>query len=184
MTLYKSLVRSRLEYVCPLWCPSKIEDIQKIESLQRRYTSKIEGYRGLHYWDRLAGLKLMSLQRRRERYCILHLFKILTNSAPNDLNISFYNHPRRGVCAKVPPLTTSAKAKFQTQYDSSFVVFAPRLWNSLPNSIRSLDTFPRFKAALTRYMLSLPDEPPVYGIPSSNSLLQRPGHHARLEMRR
>ena len=29
-TLYKSLIRSHLEYCCPLWDPSKIGDIQEI----------------------------------------------------------------------------------------------------------------------------------------------------------
>ena len=156
----------------------------KIESLQRHFTSKIDGYKDLHYWGRLTGLNLMSLQRRRERYCILHLFKILTDAAPNDLNITHYIHPRRGLCVKVPPVSTSAKAKFKTLYDNSFVVLAPRLFNSLPKSVRDMDTFSKFKAALTRHLISIPDEPPVHGIPSGNSLLQRPGHYEGLEMRR
>jgi len=41
MTLYKSLVRSILEYCCPLWNPSKITDIQLLESVQRTFTNKI-----------------------------------------------------------------------------------------------------------------------------------------------
>ena len=182
MTLYRSFVRSRLEYACPLWCPSKVEDIMNIESIQRHYTSKIDGYSELHYWDRLAKLKLMSLQRRRERYILLHLYKILINTAPNEMEITFCNSPRRGLCAKVPSIVKSAKSKFQTKYDDSFAVFAPRLWNTLPKSIRAAETFTKFKSVLTRHMLSIPDEPPVHGIASSNSLLQRAGHHGRLEM--
>ena len=33
LTLYKTLVRSRVEYSCPLWTPSKIEDIAKLEQV-------------------------------------------------------------------------------------------------------------------------------------------------------
>ena len=68
MTIYKSLVRSHLEYCCPLWNCSKNKDIQQLEGIQRTFTSKIDGTQHLNYWQRLKALDLMSLQRRRERY--------------------------------------------------------------------------------------------------------------------
>ena len=184
MTLYKSLVRSRLEYCSPLWTSNKVEDIMKIEAIQRHFTSKIDGYKDLHYWDRIAGLKLMSLQRRRERYCILHIFKIIHKLVPNDLNITFNTSDRRGICANIPPMAKASKPKFQSLYDSSFAVFAPRLWNTLPKSIREEETFTKFKRALTNHILSTPDEPPITGAPSSNSLLQRAGQLGRQQMSR
>ena len=64
MTLFNSLIRSRLEYLSPLWNPSKIEDIKTIEGVQRLFTSKISGLAQYTYWERLQKLKLMSLQRR------------------------------------------------------------------------------------------------------------------------
>ena len=59
-TLYKSLVRSHLEYCCPLWSPRKITDIQLIEGVQRSFASRIWGVQHLNYWGRLKALKLMS----------------------------------------------------------------------------------------------------------------------------
>ena len=64
LTLYKSLVRSHLEYCCPVWHPKKISDIEEVEEVQRVFTRKILGMESLNYWDRLKRLSLMSLQRR------------------------------------------------------------------------------------------------------------------------
>ena len=76
ITLYKSLLRSLLEYSCPLWNPKKVSDIQQLEAVQRTFTKRIWGLQDKDYWSRLQTLKLMSLQRRRERYIILHMWKI------------------------------------------------------------------------------------------------------------
>ena len=65
LTLYKSLIRSRLEYCCPFWDPTKIQDIVTLEGIQRSFTSKIVSVAHLDYHDRLKELKMMSLQRRR-----------------------------------------------------------------------------------------------------------------------
>ena len=87
LTLYKSIIRSRLEYSCPVWNPSSMPDINKLESTQRAFTRYISGCQGLSYWDRLKKVGMMSLQRRRERYVILHSLKIWQGAVPNDLDI-------------------------------------------------------------------------------------------------
>ena len=89
LTLYSSMVRSKLEYCCPLWNPSTVSDIQKLEQVQRLFTSRIADCQGMSYWERLKALKIQSLQRRRERYVIIHTWKILNNLTNNDIGISF-----------------------------------------------------------------------------------------------
>ena len=90
LTLYKSMVRSLLEYCCPLWSPTKVTDIQELENVQKIFTTKIAGMSELNYWERL---KKLSLQRRRERYIILHMWKILNAKTSNDLSIEFVFQP-------------------------------------------------------------------------------------------
>ena len=73
LTLFKSMVRSQLEYCCPLWNPIKILDIQELESVQKVFLSRTDAGRisctdGLNFWEMLQHFSLMSLQRRRGRY--------------------------------------------------------------------------------------------------------------------
>ena len=171
LPLYKSIVRSRTEYLCPAWNPSKVEDIMKLESVQRTFTARIREVRHLPYWERLKELNIMSLQRRRERYIIIHVFKIYNQLAPNDLKMSFFFNERRGICCNIPPIVKSSKQKYQSQYDSSFRVTGAKLWNLLPKAIKNKPTLESFKAALTKYITSLPDQPPIPGQPNDNSLI-------------
>ena len=173
LTLYKSMVRSLLEYCCPLWNPAKICDIQELESVQKVFTSKISGMNELHYWERLHQLSLMSLQRRRERYIILHMWKILHNRTSNDVQVIFDYRPRLGNQAKIPNISRNSTAANQTLYDCSFAVMGPRLWNCIPYNLNTISCLDTFKNKLTRFLLAVPDKPPIRGYtsPNSNSLL-------------
>ena len=102
LTVFRALVLNILEYSCPLWSPSKIQEIAKLESVQRRFTSKIHSVMHLDYWERLKALKMFSLQRRRERYLLIYLWKIINDKVPNDVNIGWHVHVCRGIVADIP----------------------------------------------------------------------------------
>ena len=169
LTLFKTMIRSILEYCCPLWSPSKISDIQVIEGVQRHFTSRISGLSNMSYWERLKKLKLSSLQRRRERYLIICIFKMLNNLMPNDLEITFSDQGRRGIRAAVPALKKSATNKAQRMYDESFAVMGPRLWNCIPAETTRKTKLSTFKTSLGSFLMKIPDTPPTPGYSSINN---------------
>ena len=174
-TLYKSVVRSHLEYCCPLWTNLSLENLRDLESVQRSFTNKIICPPYVeNYWDRLEYLQIMSLQRRRERYAILHIWKVLHEITSNDLGISFYESRRFGIMANVPPLNNNSNQKAKTLYDLSFAVIGPRLWNVIPKDIKDCDTLITFKCNLDKFLFeTFPDHPPIsgYAISNNNSIL-------------
>ena len=173
LTLYKSLVRSHWEYCCPLWNNSKVLDIQLIEGLQRNFTSRISGVQHQGYWQRLKALNLMSMQRRRERYVIIHMWKILQQRCPNDLGVQFSAPSRHGIKARIPGLSKKSSQHHLSLYDGSFAVMGPHLWNIIPSSLHSIEDQLQFKIKLTGFLKSFPDNPPVssYSCPNGNSIL-------------
>ena len=168
LTLYKSLVRGHLEYCCPLWHPSKISDTELLESVQREFTRRIDGYKYFSYWDRLKQLNISSLQRRRERYILIIMWKILHNEVPNP-NVQFRTISRLGIQAVVPGLIPNTRATNRSLYDQSFSVIGPTLWNALPGQLTTIQSGTMFKNKLSKLINLLPDEPPVSGYVRAHS---------------
>ena len=126
----------------------------------------------LDYRQRLKKLHLLSLQRRRERFIIFHMWKIVYCKITNDLNIHFRFTDRRGITALIPSIQRT-NSKAQTLYDNSFAVFGSRLWNFLPAHISVISCFSTFKIKVDNLLSQYPDKPPIQGYPyvHDNSLL-------------
>ena len=173
MTMFRSYVLSRLEYVSPAWNPMMIGDITEVESVQRSFTAKISGLEDQDYWQRLQSLKLFSLQRRRERYMFTHLWKIYKGLAPNDLQFEFQNHIRLGPQCRRRNYQCRT-ASLQTTRYNFFSSTAPRIFNIMPAHIKNAKNPETLKLRLDRLLCTLPDHPPTPGYRSvtSNSLLE------------
>ena len=95
MTLFKSLVFPRLNHGSQLWSPHLVKHIDQLEKIQRSFTKHI--MQSLEYSERIVSFKLYSLQRRRERYCIVYVWEIIEGLVPNFSNpiVCSYSERRR-----------------------------------------------------------------------------------------
>ena len=185
VTLWKSLIQCKLEYCSQLWCPIRKGEIQTIEMVQRSFLRRISGYNELDYWEQLRRLKLYSLERRRERYRIIYVWRILEGQVPNiksangnSEKISSKWHPRRGRECIIPAVSRQAPTHIQNLIYASLPIHGQRLFNTLPADIRNITgcSVDSFKRRLDKYLQSVPDEPQIPGYTAqrraeSNSLL-------------
>lgn len=182
LTLFKSLILPLVEYCCQIWSPGQLGMIRRLESVQRTFTYKIEGQRNNNYWERLKCLDMFSLERRRERYILIYIWKIIQNKVPNiyegDLpTVTCYRHQRRGLLCRVPSANYRAPARIKNKLDESLPVIGSRLFNCLPAEIREVEGgLDSFKKKLDTFLRTIPDKPVLphyYQTSPGNSLLQQ-----------
>ena len=180
ITLWKTLVLPKMEYCSQLWSPTRKGDIQRIELLQKNYVQKIHGGYGLNYWQRLHKFNLFSLQRRREQYQIIYVWKILEKMVPNVNNPGIRDQIslRNGRTCVIPTVNRNATTRIQKIRESNLDVHGARLFNCLPRSIRNITghSIEMFKSNLDRFLKLILDEPLIPGYTAvrkadSNSLL-------------
>ena len=121
LTLWKCLIRSKLEYCCQLWNPSRKGDIQMLEQVQRNFIRKITGMEQLSYWEQLHAQSMYSLERRRERYLIIYTWRIMEGqvpniSEPNRVGIKEKWHIRRGRVCIVPTANSQTSGSVRSLY--------------------------------------------------------------------
>ena len=168
LLLLKTYLIPRLEYCSAAWNPHLINEIEQLESVQRSFTSRIDNMEHLNYYERLAKLKLYSLQRRRERFLIIHTWKTFKELAPNDLQLKFHIHSRLGIQADRLPLKAKSE-KVKTLRHNFFSHSGPRLFNLIPGQIKSAQTLQSFKNNLDKFLRKIPDYPPIPGYKRVNT---------------
>ena len=77
LQLFKSLVRTHLEYGSTVWSVANKKEAIIIENVQRRDTRLIKEIQHLSYGNRLKHLGLPTLQYRRIRADVVETFKII-----------------------------------------------------------------------------------------------------------
>ena len=97
MKIFKSLVLSRQDYGSQLCSPHLLKSVYLLEKVQRSFTKHIAGMHTMPYEERLKHLNLYSIQRRQNRYQIIHSWKNIDNFVPNlSAPITYTYSERRG----------------------------------------------------------------------------------------
>ena len=77
VSLYKTLVRTHLDYASSVGAPYKIKHIEMLENVQRRCTQQLPYLKNMSYEERLRTLKLPTLSYRRLRGDMIEVYKII-----------------------------------------------------------------------------------------------------------
>ena len=145
-----------------LWSPFQVKSINALERVQRVFTKHIDGMHNLSYAERLKSLGIYSLQRRRDRYMAIYMWKILERKVPNfSPPIQCHISDCRGRLCSSGVVPTG---HLGTLCHNSFRNRAATLFNCLPKHIRNIVNCANpimFKRALDNHLCSIEDSPMV-----------------------
>ena len=162
--LYKTFVRPKLEFGVAAWSPWTEADVKEMEKVQERLIRMLSDVRGENYEEKLKDAGLTTLKERRERGDVIEVFKVMRQINNIDETKWF-----RRVREEARPLRSNTlvdtegeevrkevleveRAKLEVRRNS-FMVRAPKSWNSLPDCVRNQKTVNGFKNAYDAWRL-------------------------------
>ena len=155
--LYQVFVLPHLSYAVQAWAPFYKADKELLEKVQRRAVMMVTNIRGT-YEERLASLKMRTLEDRRIRGDLIETFKIITGksnvvpetwftfASSNTTDDSVRTRATTGYLNLVqPPIP---KTEIRKNFFSNRVVDH---WNQLPDHVKMSQKTNDFKNALDRH---------------------------------
>ena len=150
LMVYKCLIRSVLDYGSPVWNPNVKKYRQLLENVQRRETKLAPALNMLSYQERLRELNLPTLYYRRNRYDLIHLFKIIAHIEDTDVEnfcMELYDNNTKGHIFKLRK--PRCNKLFRRQ---SFPMRCIDDWNRLPECVVESDTVLVFKTQMDKFL--------------------------------
>lgn len=153
LLLYKSMVRSYMDYAASVWSPYKVKYIEMLENVQRRATRQIAALRNLSYEERLRRLELPTLAFRRIRGDMIETYKIIRKIYDEDVCDIFIlrGEESQRVNTRSNGLKIFKKRVIKKQCQQSFSNRVVNLWNSLPEDVVMAPSLNSFKNKLDKH---------------------------------
>ena len=147
VNLFKVFVRPIIEAAGPAWSPYEKQFIDQIEKIQRRATRMIPGIGHLTYEDRLIQCRLPTLEQRRTRGDLIHVYKMLNGFLHiNNENFFCFVNQRHNVTTRSSENNLMIAEKCRLDVRKYF--FKNRIvqmWNNLPIEAREAASVNSFK---------------------------------------
>ena len=156
INLYKQYVRPHVEFACPAWSPWTVADKTVVERVQERAVKMISGLKGADYAEKLAELRMLSLEDRRTLYDLVQVYKIVhkVDDVPYGMWFELVgNTPGRVTRFSQDPLNIVTKPS-RTDLRRNF--FSQRViskWNDLPASVKAVESVKVFKSYIEEMLL-------------------------------
>ena len=144
--ILKSHIRPILEYASPIWNSGYVQDLKRLESVQRLWTRNVIGLRNMEYGDRLKELDLFSVKGRLLRADIIKCWKIFhghSQISPEILWDLEADNRTRGHSRKIKTCRSLIDAR--SRFFTHRVV---RDWNALPDWLVNEESLVQFKKGL------------------------------------
>ena len=140
--IINSFVYSNFNY-CPLvWHFCSKSSLNKIEKIQEHCLRMIQNDYESDYNSLLRKSDCCTMEVRRLRTLALEIFCTLNNLNPKFMEDIFYRSP---YATHKPQNIYNNSHKTAKYGDRSLRTLGPHIWNSLPNDVKTLTSFNRFK---------------------------------------
>jgi ribonuclease P/MRP protein subunit RPP40 len=153
LKLYKVYVRPHLEYAVASWSPWLQSDKEMLEKVQRRAINMVSNFQARNYKEKLLEAGMTSLEQRRERGDLIHMYRIMTGKDDVQPSTWFQLMADRdgGANTRAAAGHLNVLNPDNSNSDIRRNFFSQRVvqsWNSLPDVVKMSQTVNQFKNSL------------------------------------